>query len=733
MTKSILGSGLLAVDHIFLAEEKGRSPKKIKYLGSAGGGSIPNTLCLLSLLGYKTYIFGLTGNDESEKIIKNEFRLFGVNYDNLIKRGDRKDFRLTRQFSHLILLDGTHRFKKYCLSCGTKFNRNYNINKSDFNYKIEKLADTINLLLLDRANEATLSLAKMIKKHERKIAYDLSFSSYGPYFEKIKSIIELCDLVKVNDKTFQKIMGSNDNASIMRWRENYPDIDYLLVTNSEKGVYGYANINNKRTIFHFNAIPYDHVKDTSGAGDIFFAIVASELLLKKPPSTLEEFKRKIDLGQALASLNCTLYGARALQRTFLNQKVSSKEILNSANFIRERGKAGNSFSPAIGLPKPISEPYRLSKLNGCNICGSISMNKRMKINLRLRRSTSLTIHKSLISAPWTMKTSFELGKTYRNNIQEIRLNNALLVGSGGSFSASIFGEILYLHSLGKLAKAITPFEFEGLNKIDSDTIVWFISHGGSNTDILGAALYAKEIEHSKSIILTGNKNSKLADLANQYKWKKIFIQSQERNFVSIIGFLSQISALSAILATNEELEKLDEFFSEESLRSFFNSSIKIMKSLAYKISNNSDVVDNIHIVGLARGWGWPALIDLESKIIEGGICTIEMAELKNFTHGRYINTFGRKNRYAILMKTPSDAELVNYIVKRFKRRVPYSVLQTDKNGIIGSIELIIKSIFLAYYLGQIAKKDILKPKYPPEAKGLYSWEPEYRKGFWKEK
>jgi len=297
LTKSIFGSGLIAVDHIFLAEETGRSPKKLEYLGSAGGGTIPNTLCLLSLLGYNTYIFGVTGNDVNEKIIREEFTSFGVNYDNLIKRGDNKDFRLTRQFSHLILKNGTHRFKTYCLDCGTKFGRAYQISKSDLNKNIQKLAETSNLLLLDRANQASYSLAEIANKNNRKIAYDLSFSSYGTYLKRTEDILNLCDLVKINDRTFKKFMGNNDKASIMKWREKYPKINYLLVTNSEKGVYGYANINNERTIFQFDAIPCDHVRDPSGAGDIFFGIVTSELLLKNPPSSFDEFKLKIDLGK----------------------------------------------------------------------------------------------------------------------------------------------------------------------------------------------------------------------------------------------------------------------------------------------------------------------------------------------------------------------------------------------------------------------------------------------------
>lgn len=713
MAKSILGAGLVAVDHIFLAEDKGRSPKRLAYLGSAGGGSIPNSLCLLSLLGYKTYIFGATGNDECERIIKEEFRSFGVDCDHLVRKGDRTDLRLTRQFSHLILTDGSHSFKKYCLECGSNFSRDYQISKYDMNDKIRDLAKEAHLLLLDRANKANLSLAQIASQNKRKIAYDLGFNSYGSYLETTKSILKLSNLVQINAKTFEKFMGSIDDSAIVRWWENYQDNDYLLITNGEKGLCGYARIGDERIIYKFDAIPCDHVRDASGAGDIVFAVVTSELLLKQPPSSFEDFKIRVDLGQALASLNCTLYGARALQRAYLNQKVTPKEILETASSIIEKGKSGNSFSPTIGLPKPVSKIYRLSNLSDCKICGSISQSEKEKINRRAKRLSSHSeIPEVLTQVPWTMKTSFLTGKEYRNSILEICRKNALFVGSGGSFSASVFGEKLYLHALGGLARAITPFEFEGLTKIDPNAVVWFLSHGGGNADILGSALNAIKLNHSECIAFTGNKNSKLAELARQHGWETIYIQSQERNFVSIVGLLSQVSALCGILATDEDLRKLDEFFSDVSLQNNINHITRRMESISKEIARNSDV-GSIHIVGLARGWGWPALVDLESKLVEGGICTVEISELKNFTHGRYMNLFGRTNRRVILIRTPSDTELADYLYKKLRRYLPTYVLDTEDDGIVGAIDLMIKTLFLTWYLGQLAKINILKPKFPP--------------------
>jgi sugar/nucleoside kinase (ribokinase family)/fructoselysine-6-P-deglycase FrlB-like protein len=733
VAKSILGAGMIAVDHIFLSSKV--RDGDLEYLGSSGGGTVPNTLCLLSLLGYDTHIFGLIGNDFAGSVVKQEFRRFGIDSDNLVKREDCKRIISTRQFSHLILPNGFHTFKKQCLACKSSFGREFQISKTDLSEKAkraEQLAAQSDLLILDRSNNATYALAQIASANNRKIAYDLSFTSYGKYRERLESILKLCSLVKVNNKTFKKIVGSADNLAIMKWREVYPNVDFLIITDGENGVSGFANINGEKTIFSRKAIKCSHVVDPSGAGDIVLAMLASEIVLSNPPVDLVDFEERLDHSQALASLNCALYGARALQRTYLNQKASPNEILESARLIVEKGSSGNSFSPRIGMPKQVLEPYKLAYQAECKVCGKLSNSRRSALSKPKRIVFSQKDSESLSRVPWTMQSSFNTGRRYSDKILNlVNQQNAIFVGSGGSFTAATFGEALFLHTLGRLSKAITPYEFEGLKSIDKENVVWFISHGGGNTDILGAALHAQAMSHRKCVVLTGNKNSKLVEIAKENNWTPILASAEERDFVSVIGLLSQVSTLCGLLASDEELNSLKAFFSEDNLRKRFNSSMREMQTMANELAPNPQIVKNTHIVAFARGWGWPALVDLESKITEGGICTIEISELKNFTHGRYINLFDRPNRRVVLIETPNDRELVDYLDIRFRKYIPTYRIETEDVGISGAVDLLIKALSLALHLGHIAKQDILRPQFPKQARGLYSWEPSSRKGYWK--
>ena len=132
-----------------------------------------------------------------------------------------------------------------------------------------------------------------------------------------------------------------------------------------------------------------------------------------------------------------------------------------------------------------------------------------------------------------------------------------------------------------------------------------------------------------------------------------------------------------------------------------------------------------HLVVLASGWGWPAALDFESKIVEGGICTVEISEMKNFTHGRYVNSFHhREHRHFILFVTPEEAELASFMQKRFRRYFE-SVLpiETSEHGLTGSVELVVQALYLAGHMAHRAGVDLANPRYPSEARGLYGWAP----------
>jgi sugar/nucleoside kinase (ribokinase family) len=722
LAKRVLGSGLIAVDHIFSAASA--KSTRVTYLGSTGGGSVSNTLCLLSLLGHKTKIFGVVGNDFSERIVSSDFAKFNIDYASVITRGVLGSPKETRQFSHVISPDGRHSFREKCLRCGHVFSRQLQMTKNDVRDSVIQFASEADVLHLDRANEATEKLAIASTRNNHLVSFDLNFESYGPYRKKTTNILELASLVKVTETVFEKHIGAKNEEGIRLWWNRYPHNKYLLVTRGEKGVYGYAEMNGEKRPFDLMAIPCEHVRDSAGAGDILTAVAIHTLLLSKPPTIESELRRNLDLGQALASLKCTLYGARALQFLFLNQGLNPKQIVEWADKIVAAGKSGNSLLPLIGLRDRdrFSNPSRLAPYRVCSVCGAPLAN-RPSLGLKSRNFVEKA---RLDFVPWSIVDGFLLGKASRAKISQVSSSPMIFVGSGGSFSASVFGEQLVLRMLGRIAKAVSPFDFEGIDKLNQNSVVWFLSYGGKNTDIMGAAMSAAKMQIKNCVVLTGARESKLANFAKDHSWTTIFLKAEERGFVSTIGMLAMVSALAGLLTPDEKINEISEFFNQENLLRITKNADRVSKGIAA----NFEKVEPSHIIALGSGWGWPSMIDFESKIVEGGVCTVELSEIKNFTHGRYINAlYHRQNRHFILFESPSENEIVAFFAKRLKRYFPqrFDILRTDLLDVTGALDLIVQSMYLAFKLGEKSGRDLLKPKYPPEARGLYGWEPSARK------
>lgn len=325
-----------------------------------------------------------------------------------------------------------------------------------------------------------------------------------------------------------------------------------------------------------------------------------------------------------------------------------------------------------------------------------------------------------------MSRSFHDSIPKRNDYKIFRQKPGYFIGSGGSLSAGIFGEEMLLKMYGMPAKAIPPYHLENFKKIDPDCPFCLLSYGGNNSDIIGAALRLAKAGTKNCIVLCGNKNSKLSEISKRFKWDFIELPGQERGFVSTVGMLAMISSLISLLVPKHSIEEISETFEHNNLMNI------LKRSNSFAIENCKYIDkgrNNLHMVCVASGWGIPALADFESKIVEGGICTIETSESKNFTHGRYINTFyNKQNRAMVIFESPEDKELSKFLQKKFRNIKPTIVVQTEKNGVSGALELMIKGLYLAWHIGKRKNIDIASPhKYPSEARGLYGWIPKYRK------
>ena len=266
----------------------------------------------------------------------------------------------------------------------------------------------------------------------------------------------------------------------------------------------------------------------------------------------------------------------------------------------------------------------------------------------------------------------------------------ICIGSGGSFSTCKFISLMYSTRKG-LGTAVTPYSVYSISEdVLRDCKILLVSHSGHNKDITAIAKRCVAINPEWTANLTtadGEKN----DL------KKVIPPKNSFNYQS-------------------EIE--DGFISINSVTANYSLALKAFKR-DFEISFNNSEDEGIfnfrdinHYIVLYGGWGEPAALDFESKIVESGIATCAVSDYRNFCHGRFIlpcNHCGSEKNHMI----PKDCAVVMIMTPRevsFAYRIrdflPYScmkiIVDTSVKGAEASLELMLKVSCLA---GDIAAQN----------------------------
>jgi fructoselysine-6-P-deglycase FrlB-like protein len=469
--------------------------------------------------------------------------------------------------------------------------------------------------------------------------------------------------------------------------------------------------------FELEALDVGSVVDRAGAGDAFHAG-----LLYGLGNDLDEMdsepvlKPALDLAQGLAGLTCMEYGSRGY---FLRKLVESdfkKSVLADVEALRSGELEWKTTDPKV-----LFNRYRdrLLSQNVCGVCG-----------YPLLEGGDTLYDRKIDSAPGIMAATYDLARKKRETLPCGTGQRIYIVGSGASLSVAQFGAIFLNQLTDVHAIPVTPYEYISLCKERSPTIL--ISFGGNNPDILAALARAKDILSPEIHVITGDAKSQLARHAKQIEGTTIHeIPSKafDAGFVSTQGLLACSSMLLTIISRSVGYpeDKLTEFFNYEHLYALFGAAKKdVTAGFAY-LEDRFDSIEDLHLVALGSGWAWPAVVDFESKITEGAVCTIEISELKNYTHGRYLNAYRHKeSRFFVLFALPADSRLIRFLKEKLGRDFPVMLLATEHEPPFGTLDLMIRGLYASSVISKRHGLDIAKAtRFPKESRGLYSWGPIY--------
>jgi len=290
-------------------------------------------------------------------------------------------------------------------------------------------------------------------------------------------------------------------------------------------------------------------------------------------------------------------------------------------------------------------------------------------------------------------------------------------GSGGSLTAAHFASHLHQKFAGKLAKAVTPLElvWSGVK----DVSVLMLSAGGGNPDIIGAFKQIAAREPQRLTVVCLRPNSRLSRLAKSYRYvdlvefdlptgKDGFLATNSLLMTTIILCRAWATALSINIGLPQDLQSLvhpdstsDRFLTDLSDRC---SHLWMRETISVLYGPSAHA----------------AAIDLESKFTEAALGSIQVADYRNFAHGRHHWLAKRGQTTAVLaFVTDDDREIAGKTLRLIPSDIPVTQIEIPFGGLRASLASLVTVLHIVGFAGTARGIDPGRPGVPGFGSRIY--------------
>ena len=292
------------------------------------------------------------------------------------------------------------------------------------------------------------------------------------------------------------------------------------------------------------------------------------------------------------------------------------------------------------------------------------------------------------------------------------------IGSGGSLTGAHALASLHQRYTGRLAGVATPLVAVD-EPLDSTSATWLISASGSNTDIMAAAKTLIVREPRQFGVLSGRKASPLAKLCRRHPFVDLLIYpppSGRDGFLatnSLLGFTvlltrSYAAEFGSDTDWKEAVACLEPLFSEDA-----GESVGWKAATARLWTRSTTLV--LHGPSTRIG-----AIDLESKFTEAAIGHIQLADYRNFAHGRHHWLAKRSDTSGILaFITDADRTLAERTLALIPEEVVQARIKFDGGPITTAIASLLAALRITGWAGIAHSIDPGRPGVPVFGRKLY--------------
>lgn len=300
----------------------------------------------------------------------------------------------------------------------------------------------------------------------------------------------------------------------------------------------------------------------------------------------------------------------------------------------------------------------------------------------------------------------------RSFVSLCRNTPLVTVGSGGSSTAAQMATLLH-QATGTIAKAVTPLQLVSSLKYVHDYSLLILSAGGKNNDILSAFQFAAVSEIRQLMAICMRPESKLSVLGRSFPYASFLEFNPPSGKDGFVATNSLLAFVILLVRAYQDEAGLDHNFPN---RLFVSTDMYAQIEPFATALANKDTWIVLH-----GGWGFPAAIDIESKCTEAALMHVQIADYRNFAHGRHhwlAKRFGETGIISLI--TPDERKIAERTLSLIPSEIPIIRLSVNRTGPLGGTELLILALHLIDVIGQVKGIDPGRPGVPAFGRRIYN-------------
>ena len=307
----------------------------------------------------------------------------------------------------------------------------------------------------------------------------------------------------------------------------------------------------------------------------------------------------------------------------------------------------------------------------------------------------------------------------RKAVRNAGLSTLRAIGSGGSLTAAHAVASFHEHFAQRMASVVTPLE-SAEESLDHSVSHWLLSAGGGNVDILAAARTLILKEPRQLAVLCGRLDSPLATLCRSHPFVDLLLY---RPPAGKDGFLATNSLLGfAVLVARAyalEFEAAAEWEAAlDLLRQLLLPSAGQVEGWKAATAPLWDRPTTLVLYSPATRVG---AVDLKSKFTEAALGNVQLADYRNFAHGRHHWLAKRAEVSGVLaFVTDDDRVLAGRTLDLIPSHIPHTSIDFPGGRTATALASLLAAFRLTGWAGAARGIDPGRPGVPDFGRKLYN-------------